>query len=357
MAEPAQQADGGAGSSVLNELKDSDRDSLYIMPLSIVPLKETGLSSARMIKNARLQGVIELFDDEDSGSGQIDVDGAPKQFEWEEGAAHPDMALLRKIAYMPSYDVYSLRVLLREADIPIHEQEALKLSPSKVAELNAYMTQFTRPLIQQIYSGSDLDISTFDDVIQLFRDPDVEQARKKLQHMAEMLGIGLREIPKFLEDYGDIFLSLSYYRQCLDEIEPTITMFLNALTEIRGNFQLKEDLNLMKTCKMMEETINGLMVAITGRFESFDRSTADMWSEISAERFRKVEELISSYHSTIGGVLCSLTVKMNAWSKLFPNEFAGGPIKRAEFIMIEMKQGIDNIQKIEDSAPAMAGFN
>ncbi len=33
---------------------------------------------------------------------------------------------------------------------------------------------------------------------------------------------------------------------------------------------------------------------------------------------------------------------------------AGGPVKRAEFIMSEMKQGIDKVQKIEDSAPMLA---
>ncbi len=33
---------------------------------------------------------------------------------------------------------------------------------------------------------------------------------------------------------------------------------------------------------------------------------------------------------------------------------AGGPVKRAEFIMSEMKQGIDKIEKVEDSAPMPA---
>ncbi len=33
---------------------------------------------------------------------------------------------------------------------------------------------------------------------------------------------------------------------------------------------------------------------------------------------------------------------------------AGGPVKRAEFIMSGMKQGIGRIQKIEESAPMPA---
>ena len=125
---------------------------------------------------------------------------------------------------------------------------------------------------------------------------------------------------------------------------------------MRDNYQFKTDQNLRQTMDMMESTINELMAAITGRFENFERGTMHMWDNISAERFRKVEQLIQGYHTTIGGVLCSLSVKMDAWAKLFPSPSVGGPGKRAEFMMSEMKQGMDNIQKIEDSAPMLAAL-
>ncbi|MCH8835080.1 MAG: hypothetical protein IH925_03955 [Proteobacteria bacterium] len=337
-----------------DDIRDIDRDSLHILPLSIVPIETLALKRARLIKNARLQSIIEFFGYKYTGSGQVEIEDLGGEFGWPEIPAHPDLVLLRKLGDLPSYDVYSLRILLRDHGIAVNNVDALKLSPAKQSELTEYMTSFTRPLIMQIFGGEDVSIQSFEDVIRLFRNPDLKKAREKLKIMAEKLEIGIEDVPKFLEDYGDIFLSLSYYRQCLDQIEPTIDMFLDALDEIRGNWQLKNDQNLMKTCTMMQSTINGLMVAITGRFENFDRSTNDMWNNISAERFRKVEELISSYHTTIGGVLCALSVKMDAWARLFPKKDAGGPFKRAEFIMSEMKQGIDKIQKIEDSAPMLA---
>ncbi|HAD87057.1 MAG TPA: hypothetical protein DCG48_06810, partial [Rhodospirillaceae bacterium] len=89
---------------------------------------------------------------------------------------------------------------------------------------------------------------------------------------------------------------------------------------------------------------------------NFDRGTKHMWDNISAERFRRVEAVIRGYHTTIGGVLCALAVKMDAWSTLFPNMQVGGPGRRAEFIMTEMKQGMDRIQTIEDSAPMLAAL-
>ena len=139
----------------------------------------------------------------------------------------------------------------------------------------------------------------------------------------------------------------------MDDIEPIISSFLDTLTELQRNYQLKTDMNFVNTSKMMSTTINDLMVSITGRFESFDLSTKDMWNNISAERFRTVEQVIRSYHTSIGGILCALSVKMNTWHKLFPRNEVGGPIKRSDFIMSEMRQGIDKIQLIEDHAPQM----
>jgi hypothetical protein len=336
-------------------IEDSDMDSLFVLPLHIIPLETPALARARMIKNARLFSVIEMFEDLSTGSGQVEVRDLPKLFGWDpEKGVHPDMLILRKLSAMESYDVFSLRILLREHGIPVNQQDALKLSEEKNKQLTSYMTKFTHPLIMQIYGDDNLVINSFDDVIKLFRDPDLKKAKERLQKMADKLGISMLDVPKFLEDYGDIFLSLSYYRQCLDRLAPLLEVFISSMYEIRNNYQLKQDPNLLKTCSMMESTINELSAAITGRFENFDRSTKAMWNDISAERFDKVKALIESYHTTIGGVLCGLTVKMNAWIRLFPKPTSGGPIKRAEFIMSEMRQGLDNIKKIEDSAPMLA---
>jgi hypothetical protein len=164
-------------------------------------------------------------------------------------------------------------------------------------------------------------------------------------------------IPKFLEDYADIFMSLSYYKQCLDMLLPQVQGFMESLADIRGNHQLRNDRNLMKTIDFTEQTMNGTLANITGRLESFDNSTADMWHNLSAERFRKIEALITSYHTVIGSVLCALTVKMNAWTRQFPHKSSAGPVRRAAFIMSDMRQGIDRISAIEDTRPVLSELN
>lgn len=335
----------------------ADRDSLHVLPLCDIPLDTPGLRSARLIKNVQLDSVVEIFTDANTGSGQLGIEDLPQEFGWDIYEPPQDFVILRKLALLPSYDIYSLRLSLRAHGIEVNSVDALKLSPTKSQELASYMKDFTRPLISQIYGSEDVDIQDFSDVIRLFRDPDVKKALEKLKVMAAKLEVKPEQIPRFMEDYGDIFLSLSYYRSCLDDIEPIITEFIGGLDMLRDNYQFKTDKNLMDTIDMMESVFNNLMVNITGRFETFDRSTKHMWDKISAERFRSVEKLISSYHVTIGGVLCALSVKMTAWARLFPDKQSGGPGRRAEFIMSEMRKGIEKMQKVEESAPALSALS
>lgn len=347
----------------VSQIIDSDIDSLYVLPLEIIPIETRALQRSRMIKNHHLRSVVEVFSEKETGSGQIEVEALPKLFGWvpseddeveDSVSSHPDLITLRRLALLPTYDVFSLRILLRKMDISVRENAALKLSPEKNRELADYMTTFTRPLILQVYGDNDVTIHDFDDIIRLFRDPDVRKAREKLKVMARKLDIDVMEIPRFLEDYGDIFLSLSYYRQCLDRIQPLLDNFLDSIEALRNNWQLRNDQQLMQTCHMMETRLNELSAAVTGRFENFDRSTNEMWDNISAIRFQRVRELIQSYHTEIGGVLCALTVKLNAWVRQFPGEVDTAPVRRAEFIMTQMRQGFDRIQKISTFGPMLS---
>lgn len=327
-------------------IRDVDRDSLHILPLAILPLKTAGLRRARMIKNARLESVIELFVDRQAGSGQIPVDDVGREFSWSADKPPTDLFLLRKLSPLPSYDVYSLRIQFRELRVSINDVSALKLSEKKNKELTAYMTAFTRPLIAHVYGDDDVSIKDIDDVIRLFKDPDVKKAQEKLKVMAAKLAIDAHDIPNFLEDYGDIFLSLAYYKQCLDAISPKLEDFFYALDTIRKNRQFQHDATLLRTCESMHDTLTGLVEHITARFVNFDQASNLLWGNITAERFRKMERLIQSHHVTIGGMLCALTVKMNAWSKLFPNQQSGGVMQRAEFIMSELREGIEKMQEL-----------
>ena len=331
----------------LKPIEDTDMDSVFILPLSIIPLQTPQLRGSRLIKNVRLKSMVEIFHDEQTGSGQIDVEQLPVVCGWPPEKLHPDLVILRKLVLLPSYDVYSLRITLRNHDIPVNDHAELLLSKEKAEELTRYMVMFTRPLMQLVYGNEAVEIQTYDDLLRLFRDPDVAKARERLEKLAGSLNVPLMEVPRFIEDYGDTFMALSYYRYCLDRLEPYFSACLEALVPIRKHFQLMQDANLMRTCSIVEDVINSVSASITGRLETFERRTQQMWANITQEEFRAVKSLIERYHVTIGAALCGLTVKMNAFARIFPHSRAGGPVKRADFMANEMIQGIDMIRDFE----------
>ncbi|WP_245986376.1 hypothetical protein [Azospirillum thermophilum] len=260
-----------------------------------------------------------------------------------------DLVKIEKIGRASSFDVYSSRIELRRLNIDVNNVESLTLSDKKKAELTSYMRVFTRPLMEYVYGSQDMQVSDVSDIIQLFANPNREEALRNLRTMADRLDIGLTEIPQFLEEYGDIFLSLAYFKKCLDEIVPEVEKFLNWMSEIRASAEIKRDPRQIKTLDEISRDLTDISTSITGRFESFDNRSKDFWSDINAETFRSIRELIASHHITIGGVLCGLAVKMNLWKSRFARG-GGGPNRRLEFVKSEILPGLSHIKALEQSA-------
>lgn len=344
---------------------DVERDSLHILPLSIIPFQSEGITRTRMVKNAHLDSVIEVFHGKKSGSGQLAIPDVAREFGLTSTdpsgmpRPNPDMGTVRKLARLPSFDVYSLRIALRANDIPVNDVRTLQLSDAMRKRLSGHMSEFTRPLARSIYGPEDQQVQDFQDIIALFRNPDRDQAKEKLNVLAKTLSIKVRELPTFLEDFGDIFLALAYYKKCLADMEMTVYEILDVLAEIKSSRQFKDDTRLLKNCYAMQEIINALMSSIIGRFEHFERSTNGMWENISADQFHQVKKLIESYHTVIGGALCALTVKINAWRALFPDKRAGNINRKAEFIMTDLIRGIESIRRIDDETinKSLGGIN
>jgi hypothetical protein len=108
----------------------------------------------------------------------------------------------------------------------------------------------------------------------------------------------------------------------------------------------------MKTCDFMEEKLTDITTSLTGRFESFHQHSDKMWDNVTAESFKSVRDMIAGHHMTLGGVLCGLAVKMDLWDTKFGNG-RGGLVQRAEFIMVDMRHGMEIINRIEQSAPSI----
>jgi hypothetical protein len=341
--------EGGSGDNTGALSDDEARDSLHILPLKIIPLETPGLQRSRLIKNVRLETVVEMFNDRTTGSGQVKIPHVPNSFESYKSEVERDLVKLLRLSQASSFDVYSLRIELRRLEVDINNHQELTLSDRKKSELTVYMKSFTHPLIQHIYGNANLDIQDVSDIIKMFASPNRDEAIKNLKMMAERLQVDLVEIPTFLEEYGDIFLSLAYFRRCIDEVVPEVQRFVEWMNEIRSSSEVTRDKRLVKTIETTGADITEISALITGRFESFDRKSKDFWTDINADTFRAIRKLITAHHVTIGGVLCGLAVKMDLWKHRFANG-GGGPNRRIDFVKSEILPGLNQIKQLEHSA-------
>ena len=94
-------ADTGSADELVT---DYDRDSIHTLPLGTVPILDAGLRKARLIKNVRLETRIELYRETGMGSAQIAVDEIPKFFNGVGEGLADDMAMLRKLETLSSFD-------------------------------------------------------------------------------------------------------------------------------------------------------------------------------------------------------------------------------------------------------------
>jgi len=308
------------------QIDESDIDSLSVLPLGILPMQTAGLRNVRMVKDSK-----------NVGTGLIYPGNLHDQFPT---MSPDDHTIVRAVAELHSFDVYSLRIALRAMGVKVDNTEHLCLSGSKQQELQSYIRPFTERLVKQIYGSDSDEAGAVTDVSTLFHDPDVNAAREKLKNIAGSLSISLADVPQFLEDYGDIYLSVAYYRSCLDMVRPVIEDFLASTAEIKNHPQMKQNFEMVKVCTRLETKFLKLQEVLVGRFEVFAKSTDEMWANMSAEKFGDFKKLVEDNHTALGGLLCTLTVKMNLWHNKFPTRHVAGPSRRADFIMTDMRQGV-----------------
>jgi hypothetical protein len=298
----------------------------------------------RIIKNMRLETVVELFAGA-TGSGQATIKSIAKGFELGSGN---DLSLLRLLEALPSFDAYCLRINLRSSNFGVPQE--FERSGWQADRLCASMSEFIRPLAEEL--GCPETASNYGEMLKRLHA--CEATRNSLQTFAARLGSDGDKVTAFLEDYADTNLSLGFYRQCLDQMMPSIEELLHSVRDLRSGCQTRGDGLLPTTLNMVESTVNQMIADVTGRIESFERSTQGIWITMTPERLSKFPGVCRDYQASTAGVLCALAVKMARWVQNFPARSSGAPVKRASFIMSEMRQGMQHIRGLLGAAPILA---
>ena len=340
-------ADTGSADELVT---DYDRDSIHTLPLGTVPILDAGLRKARLIKNVRLETRIELYRETGMGSAQIAVDEIPKFFNGDGEGLADDMAMLRKLETLSSFDCYSLRRGLRDAGIRVESGDAMSLSSAKRRELFPFMRNLTRPLVRYIYGGKHLDVNDTQALLDLISAPDQRAVRSRLEGMSEALETTVEDLPNMLEDFGDVFMSLSYYRSYFVYVVPKLDMMIEWMREVSGSPMLRNDTRMQQSFKGMEQVLSFLSKNVTRRFNQFDKNIVIDWDKVTVLTFNQVRKLIMTHHESLAQVLCGLTVKVYEWENAFPNR-GGSPDRRADFLLAEIRPGLDGLHRIERAAP------
>ncbi len=305
----------------------------------MMPLENHALKQTKMVKNNHLESVIELFSERDTGKGHIHPDDLANFFT---NVSSGDFDLIHTLAKLRSYDVYSLRITLRQNGIEIENYDDLKLSDEKQEELQIHMRPFMEQLVLNLFGPDNSDdgkSNTGDDWLSVFHHSDEGETRARLKNMAGKMDIPLHDVPRFIQEYGDVYMSVAYYRECLDNIRPTIWDFINSTTEILEHQQLSQNYSITSACTRMKSKVKKIEDALWQQFSLFGQSNVQMWKDMTAESFTAFRESVHRDHTKMGGMMCALAVKMNLWAEQFPTQDDRSPVRRADFILTDMGQG------------------
>ncbi len=321
-----------------------ENDALHILPLRLIRLRTRALKRARIVKNARLEGMIELFADDRAGSGQVRANELPKFIDMR-GPERTDLVIVKRLCDLPSYDVYSLRTSLKELGIKAENPDDLRVSEEHAKRLSRYIRRYTRPMLESIYGEAQAALLEVETVADLFANSQAQQARENLVWLSERLQIELRNVPLFISEYGDISSALAFYEYSLRRISPSLDSFLLALAELRES-RLGSDDELVKTCQSLETRLAKMRTDMSAMFSRFENDTRHMWKDISATAFNDMKRRVRACYKSLGGGLCAMTVKMNAWKDSFPSPKSGSLSARAEFVRREMRPGLDALPRL-----------
>jgi len=339
-------------SDMADKNTDADKDSVDRLPLSSIPLASGALRGARLVKNARMETSVEIHSDPLSGSLQVSPESIADFME----TSPRDQAIISSLAGLQSFDVYSLRGNLKKLGVEVKDADALDLSEDMKEGLSIYSLEFTRPLVEKIFGQGSKDIKTTQGLQAILRDPDMARVKENLKVIAEKTGLQLSDIPKFIEEYSEVFLSVSYYRYSFESVGPDIDRFLFWMCEVRSRREVMSSPKILEQCKEVEEILRFLGNSIRERLLQFQTSFELFWADINKESFGEMRKQIEENHSSMGSVLCGLVVKMNLWKKAFPDNTVGGPSTRAKFVVTEMEPGLIKLKNLENDARRRLGM-
>ena len=321
---------------------DKEADSFDKLSLARMPLANVSLKAGHLVKDAKMDTMFELVNDPLAGSLQIRADEISRNF----SISAADQELINKLSSLGSYDVYSLRINLNKLGIRL-DNDTLDLSEATKSTLAQYSLNFTRPLILAVYGTG--EVNETENLQKLFRDSDRERVTRRLKTMSEKIGIPVAEIPDFLSDYKELYMSGSYYMHTFEGILKDVSRLYLWIEDLKTQPEVATVPRLVDTCLKTEEAMKFLCNSVIERMDEFKGGFEHFWKNMTKKSFEKLRRQVEDNRTGLGAVLCGLIVKMRDWSKNFPDDKTGTISMRLKYLA-EMKAFLDKLQNMESEA-------
>ncbi len=200
-------------------------EPLHRLSLASLPFERPALRKMRVVKSMCLDTVVEIFSSSHTGSGQSSIKNIAKTLALPPGG---DLSLLRLLESQPSFDEYSLRIVLRNSEFA---ETAPAARPAWQSDLiDVLLKDFVRPLERHVFDAEQAALP-YGAFLQRLRADDT--ATQRFDALACRLDSDSQSVLCFLEDYADTALSLFYYRRCLEEMMPAIVDMLRSIRDLR----------------------------------------------------------------------------------------------------------------------------
>jgi hypothetical protein len=320
-----------------------EQDNLHSLSLSAFDIKHKGLKNARLLKNTYLESIIEFADEEFEGLGHLRATDLFISFNDIE-VCHEELKMIKGLMLLPSFDCYTLKRGLAPLKLSLLNEEVLKLSDGMEASLFPLMSRVTRPLIQYLYTDDNLRIKDTKSLLYIIQNTDSIKVKNRLHIVANNLEISLNDLPIFFTQFGELFLSISYFENIFLEYKQKLDQLLLWAEDGMQNSSLRNDPNAQREFTSCDRGLRSLKRNLESRFSHLLKITQINWDELKASEFRKIQREILSQQANLGIGLCALTVKILEWEKQFPSA-GGSPQQCFEFLSSELNTGLENLLK------------
>lgn len=330
-----------AGSGNNGLYSSEDMDAPDILPLAILSdLQTEGLRNVKMVIDSRMNRLIQLYDDPHLGRSRCTIDEAPTRFGIGERNIQ-DFDILRTVATLPSFDIYTLRKNQTERAIHI-DAAVLKLSDEMNEELQRFMLPLMQPLLIS-FLGNDLDfeagkLTSIDAAIK--NHP--EKVRKNVPSFAKKLGMeDTQSVEKFLGEYQEICTQLSYYERTLAESMEAFREIANTVSELAGEKENPLDEETERACGLIRNKLIKTHQSVRGAIAFLKEQMEQMAGKLSMPKFKVIKRFLNKMELALSNFVCLLSVKAKAWREF--TKSSRWKSRRAEFIRETISPGVEQV--------------